>query len=587
MSRHCHHNRLLPWGLCLVAMAAGCTTISTADSIGPNGLPSRDRPSGHRNAVAGQSRAIAASERQGAAKVSAAKVQPSSEPVKLTPADPGTIVPAAHRESTADDSKYESVELPTAGQAGDAVAPPETPPRVKFSDRLRIPAELPGAEAAPIALPPYDPDRPTVRSSAIAALFPELGTMTADIEPALDRAPMALAELENLALQNHPAVMQASADIDAATGDAIQAGMYPNPRIGYEADTVGSGGTRNYQGMFVTQTIKTAGKLDLARAAANVDLMNAQLAYRKARTDLLSRVRERYFAVIVADESLTAASALARFSNEAYRVQVEQLAGGQAAAYEPMQLRALAMQSRAAVVQAHNKYIAAWKQLAVAVGVPDLPVARLSGRVDMGGPAADYEAAQAYLVNYHTEVQSARNVEHRERLKLRLAEVTPIPDVEVYTAIQKDFTTPPVTRTTYNLQVGVPVPLFDRNRGGIRSAQGALVRASEESDRVRLDLISQLADVFARYESARSQLIYYRDRILPDQARTYQGVYERHQQEPEQVGFADVVAAQQNLQTAVSTYLAALSDHWQAYAEIAALLQLEDLNQFPAAARSE
>jgi outer membrane protein, heavy metal efflux system len=454
---------------------------------------------------------------------------------------------------------------------------------ISFSERLKIPPELPGADAAPIALPPFDPDRPTARASAIAELFPELEQLTADVALP-DGAPSpTLAELESLALQSHPTVTQAAADINAATGEAIQAGMYPNPSIGYEADTVGSGGTRNYQGVFLTQKIKTAGKLDLARAAANVDLMNSQLAYRRSRAEVLSRVRARYFGVLVASESLTAAEALARFSNEVYRVQVEQLEGGQAAAYEPMQLRALTVQSRAAMIQARNRYIAEWKQLAAAVGVPELPVSRLSDRAGAIGPAADYDAALAYLVNYHTDVVAARNTEHREQLKLRLAEVAPIPDVEVYAALQKDFTTPPVTRTTYNLQVGVPVPLFDRNRGGIRSAQAALVRAAEESHRVQLDLTGRLADVFARYESARTQLAFYRDQILPDQARAYRGVYERHQQEPDQVGFGDVVVAQQNLQAAVSGYIASLESQWQTYVELAALLQLEDLSQFPAA----
>ena len=64
-------------------------------------------------------------------------------------------------------------------------------------------------------------------------------------------------------------------------GQAIQAGVYPNPVLGYEADTVGSAGTRNYEGVFGTQVVKTAGKLGLARSVANVNVMNAQLALRR------------------------------------------------------------------------------------------------------------------------------------------------------------------------------------------------------------------------------------------------------------------------------------------------------------------
>ena len=120
---------------------------------------------------------------------------------------------------------------------------------------------------------------------------------------------MTLKRLEDLALANNPEMVQASADVTAATGGAVQAGVHPNPTFGYEADTVGSLGTRNYQGVYGTQLIKTAGKLGLARAVANVDLLNAQLTLRRTRFDLLSRVKAAYFAVLVAQQNVTGAVA--------------------------------------------------------------------------------------------------------------------------------------------------------------------------------------------------------------------------------------------------------------------------------------
>jgi cobalt-zinc-cadmium efflux system outer membrane protein len=383
--------------------------------------------------------------------------------------------------------------------------------------------------------------------------------------------------------------VQAAADVDSAMGEVINAGAYPNPTVGYEADTVGSAGTRNYQGMFFTQTIKTAGKLELAQASANVGLMNAQLALRKARIDLITRVRTQYFAALIARQAVTINTALVRFTNEVYRVQVEQVKGGQAAPYEPMQLRALAMQARSFLVQAQNRYASSWKQLAATLGIPDLPLSDLEGQPDMQVPVVDFNAATDYLTSNHTDILSARNGVHQARIDLRLQEVTPIPDVQVYSAIQKDYTTPPVTRTTYNLQVGVPLPIFNRNRGGILSAQGKLIRASEEVARTRNDLLTQLADAFERYETNRVLADYYKNQILPDQTRVYRGIYDRHQQEPDAVGFSDVVVAQQNLLNSLTTYIAALTAQWQAVTDIGGLLQVENLYEIelPGGARSE
>lgn len=472
--------------------------------------------------------------------------------------------------------------------SGDAETPavPRAATRATLSERLKIPSALPGATAEPLMLPPSDPEHPERKGTAIEELFPGLPALHPDFrtDDAPDLARYTLTDLEQMALRNNPKITQAAADVEAAVGAAIQSGAYPNPTVGYEADTVGSGGTRNYQGMFFDQTIITAGKLELNRAIANVDLMNKQLELRKARALLLQNVRNQYYAVLVARESLKYSEALVTFTNEVYQVQVEQLKGGQAAAYEPMQLRVFADQSRSTFRQAQNRYKSAWKQLAAALGDPNLPVAVLEGDGARIGQPIDYEAALAYMLSNHTDVLAARNLEFQGRLNVRLAEVTPIPDVKVYSAIQRDFTTPPVGRTTYNLQVGVPVPIFNQNRGGIQKARGELVRATEQLNTARVDLSAQLADAFERYEDNRIQLDYYRDRILPDLARVYRGVYERHQQVSEQVGFGDIIVAQQNLITAIATYVSAMNGQWTAYADIAGLLQLEDLSLIPYAA---
>ena len=79
---------------------------------------------------------------------------------------------------------------------------------------------------------------------------------------------------------------------------------------------------------------------------------------------------------------------MARFTEEAYRIQMEQLRGGEAAAYEPMQLRVLALQARTALIQARNRYFSAWNQLAAAVNAPNLPPTQLAGNPNVAFPRA-------------------------------------------------------------------------------------------------------------------------------------------------------------------------------------------------------
>ena len=94
---------------------------------------------------------------------------------------------------------------------------------------------------------------------------------------------------------------------------------------------------------------------------------------------------------------------------------------------------------------------------------------------------------------------------------------------------------------------------------------------------MRNDLTARLAEAFGRYQNNLRALEFYRTWILPDQVRAYRGVYERHQQEPDSVGFGDVVTAQQTLAAQITSYVSALGDAWTAVVDVANLLQTSDL----------
>jgi outer membrane protein TolC len=247
-----------------------------------------------------------------------------------------------------------------------------------------------------------------------------------------------------------------------------------------------------------------------------------------------------------------------------------------------MQLRVLSLQSQANVVQAQREYESQWRQLAATIGLPDLPPTELHGSPDMPVPAIDYQQALATMLENHTDLAIASNAIGRARILLRLAQVTPVPDVNTYVAVQHDYTFDPGT-TTYNLQLGGQLPVFNRNRGNIISAQAQRYRAEQTVAQVRNDLIRSLADAFARYDASRVLVNSYREQALRDQVRAYRGIYERYRNEPAGVQFNDVVVAQQVLADTLRQYVNVLGDQWQAVVDLAELTQVDDIYTLGAA----
>jgi cobalt-zinc-cadmium efflux system outer membrane protein len=451
-------------------------------------------------------------------------------------------------------------------------------------EKLRIPEAVPGSETPLIEWPITDPkgrEALAKRQEAVAKqLYPPLPELPEDPkpQPGPNGRPYTLADLQQIAAANSPELRQAASDVEAARGAYKQARTYPNPTGGYEAEPSSNGSTPGLQGFFFDQVIRTGGKLKFSAAAAWIDLQNAELALRRARSDLATRVRNAYYAVLVAQEAVRVNKALAIFTDKVYRVQAEVLQGGLAAPYEPATLRAQAWTVRLAYQQAIATYIYAWKQLVSIIGLRQLPLSEVGGRIDRLIPYYDYDAVLAHVLRNHTDVLTARNVVEKAHFNRMLAQVTPaFPDVELRFDVIKDFVVAP--RNVVGVaSVSFPLPIWDQNVGNIMSAEAAEVRASEESHRVEMALTSALSTAYMNYKTNLEALEYYRKYILPDQVTNYRGVFDRRRIDPT-LAFIDLVTAQQTLASSVSTYLGILGTLWTSVVSVADLQQTNDLFQ--------
>ena len=89
-----------------------------------------------------------------------------------------------------------------------------------------------------------------VSSLACAALVPRAAAAQTVARPS---PPLSLQDLEGMALEQNPTLPQARASIRAAEGRETQAGLYPNPLVGYEAEEINTrdpGRFRNFFSLF-------------------------------------------------------------------------------------------------------------------------------------------------------------------------------------------------------------------------------------------------------------------------------------------------------------------------------------------------
>jgi cobalt-zinc-cadmium efflux system outer membrane protein len=324
---------------------------------------------------------------------------------------------------------------------------------------LNIPNRLPGSETPIVDVPREGP----ALEHAIGEIYPGLPPLPVEprMAPGPNGIPYTLTELQRIAAANSPPLRQAVAEMQTAYGRWLQSRTYANPTGTYFVDPTNNNATTGVQGFGVEQIIKTAGKQKLAAAAAQKDLENAELALRRARNDVATQVRQAYFGLLVDKETLAVTRAVARFTDDVYQLQARLAKGPGVAGYEPASLRAQAFTTRLAYQRAITTYIYDWKALVAAIGVRQMPLTQVAGRIDQFIPYYDYDQALAHVLRNHTEILTARNLVPQAKYNLKAAQVAIIPDLDISYKYARDFTVAPFG-TYQQFQLQVPLAVWDR-----------------------------------------------------------------------------------------------------------------------------
>jgi len=73
-----------------------------------------------------------------------------------------------------------------------------------------------------------------------------------------------------------------------------------------------------------------------------------------------------------------------------------------------------------------------------------------------------------------------------------------------------------------HVEVGVSLPIFNRNQGGIAAAEAELAIAERELERLQLNLRTRLAATFREYRNAAQMVERYRTRVVPRARQAYE-----------------------------------------------------------------
>jgi cobalt-zinc-cadmium efflux system outer membrane protein len=381
--------------------------------------------------------------------------------------------------------------------------------------------------------------------------------------PASEQKTITLEELQQMALENNPTFAQSAANIKAAEGRKKQSGLYPNPSVGYQGEQIRGGSFHGgEQGFFLQQDIVLGGKLGLNRKIFDQELKQAETEAEEQKLRVVANVRMSYFQALAAQQTLELRQDLSKLADDAVHTSHQLSNVGQADAPDVLESEVEAQQAQLAVTMAEQNQQRVWKALAAVVGNPRLRLMKLEGKLE-DTPAVKADELVERIVNDSPAVRIAELGVKRAEAALARAKREPIPDLQLRGGMQQngELLSGPNGRSV-GLQgfanVGVRIPIFDRNQGNIATAKADAERAKREVERVKLVLRERAASVVQTYTFSQTAVDRYKNQMIPRAQTAYEMYTKKYQAMA--AAYPQVLISQRTLMQLKVSYITALEN---------------------------
>jgi len=217
------------------------------------------------------------------------------------------------------------------------------------------------------------------------------------------------------------------------------------------------------------------------------------------------------------------------------------------------------------------------------IGMPQMQGGTVTGSLDFAGVDLNREELLNHLLAHSPQVQTAEIQLKRARAAVGLAKARRIPDLSLGGGIGYNYENVPETNKPVGLeaffQIGIPLPLFNRNQGNIAVAHAEHERAEKEVQRVKLNLSARFADLYAQYLNSKTVAQKYRDDLLPRAKQAYQLYLKSFQQMA--AAYPQVLIAQRTWHQLETEYFNAATQLWTSTLQLQGFMLSEGALEAP------
>lgn len=334
-----------------------------------------------------------------------------------------------------------------------------------------------------------------------------------------------------LALVHNPGLKVFPYSLRAAEARVLQAGLRPNPELQVELEEFGGSGERSgldaaETTLQVGQSIELGGKRAKRARAAEADKELVRWDYESARLDLTREVSQALTAVMAAQERLSLAERLLELSQQAQSAVAQRVQAGRDSPVDRMRADVTLSGSRIERQKAEKTLAAARRNLAALWGSSAPVFASVNGGWSETPPPSPVDLSSGAVAD-NPDVARWEAEQRSRRAAMDLEKAKAIPDVTASGGVRRFEQT---DDSAFVIGLAVPLPLFNRNQGGVEEATANLGAARRRYEAVRIRTLTALSEAATALAAAYDEVTALKDEVLPGAQQAFEAVQQGYVQ---------------------------------------------------------
>lgn len=332
------------------------------------------------------------------------------------------------------------------------------------------------------------------------------------------------------AMERHPSLAAAWHEIKAREGAVHQAGMFPNPTLYGEVEEFGGSG--DFSGtnamssrVGISQEIPMGGQISRRVQVGQAQMNIAELKQAAQTLALRTDVKRRFLQVYVLQEQLKLEQDTVQLVQALTDAVAKRVAAGEASPLDEAKVAVELASSRIGVGRARRELDAARYSLASSWDgdSPKFSEVRANYPAIMEVPPENELLA---LIEFNPNYRILEQEVAQASAVLDLTQAEAWSNIEIGGGIQRFNET---DDHAFFLEVSIPIPLFDRNQGGIQEAKQTQNRAAKELAAGLLELKTTLIETSGRLRSAQEAFFTMQNTVMPAAEEAFLAVQKAYQ----------------------------------------------------------